>query len=190
MGPFPVPFLLSPSQYLGCSKEVSPRARTALAGEAKEAAPSPTRQQRGRLTLASSSLPPNSSAVPGPQERPVKWHFLCLCSFHTRLYRSAILPILPPHLKVPTETQESPVPSYWPRPVGVSTREKNIREETPASIFHCQWGTAGTGHRVLSLLAVPWQNPQNSLLSSHLSICITILGLWGEGPQFLSWTDT
>lgn len=73
-----------------------------------------------------------------------------------------------------------------PGPVGVSTREKNIREETPASIFHCQWGTAGTGHRVLSLLAVPWQNPQHSLLSSHLSICITILGLWGEGPQFLS----
>lgn len=33
----------------------------------------------------------------------MKWHFLCLCSFHTRLYRSAILPILPPHLKIPRD---------------------------------------------------------------------------------------
>lgn len=111
---------------------MNPRAKTALAGEAKEAAPSPTRQQRGRLTLASSSLPPSSSAVPGPHERPVQWHFLCLCSFHTRLYRSAILPILPPP---PESTHRDPgqpcpfilAPGPWGFPQGKKTSGRKLR---------------------------------------------------------------
>lgn len=75
-----------------------------------------------------------------------------------------------PHLKIPTKRPRAALSLLThPRPEGVSTREKNIREETPASIFHCQWGRAGAGYRGLLHLAVPWQNPHHSLFSSHLS---------------------
>lgn len=107
LGPFhsvPAPLLpLLVPEHLGCSTHSQPQGQRGRLGELKRLPPSPSRQHRGRLNTCF-LLPTNSSsAVLGPHGRPAKWHFLCLCSFHTRLYRSAILPILPPHLKIPRD---------------------------------------------------------------------------------------
>lgn len=136
--------------------------------------------------FASSSLPPSRSAVPGPQERSVKWHFLCLCSFHTRLYRSAILPILPPP---PENTHRDPGPPCPFRPApglrgfpqGKKTSGRKLRH-----LFSTVSGAEleqGAGYS--SILLSPGKIP-TTLCPLLISQPVTILGLWGKEPQFLS----
>lgn len=64
----------------------------------------------GFLLRASQQL-----SSPRARERPVKWHFLCLCSFHMRQNRSAIFPVLPPPAEnTHKETQGCPSPASPP----------------------------------------------------------------------------
>lgn len=100
----------------------------------------------------------------------MKWHFLCLCSFHTRLYKSAILPILPPP---PVKTHRDPGslcpfrPAPDPRgfPQGKKTSGRKLRH-----LFSTVSGAQleqGTGYS--PILLSPGKIPNT--LCSHLSTC-------------------
>lgn len=161
LGPFhsvPAPFLLQLLEYLSAPHTASPRASTKQAGEPMRLPPPHQAAQRKAEHL----LPPPSSPLTaaqqswGPTWKAVKWHFLCLCSFHTRLYRSAILPILP-HPKIP---RDPGLPSHFntaPDLRGFPQGKKqggNSGIYFPLSVSRAGAGASGTPH-----VAVPWQSP-------------------------------
>ena len=83
-----------------------------------------------------------------------------------------------PHLKIPTERPRA-AQSLQPRPrsEGVSTREKNIREETPASIFHCQLGQSWS--------RAPGTPPHCCALAKSLTLSALFSCALGKGATVL-----
>lgn len=129
-----------------------------------------------------SSLHSSSAALgPGKACEVVLPH---LCSFHRRLYRSAILQSCLPHLKTPTETPRaagpfSPTPGLRGFPQGKKHQGGNSGIYFPPSV-----GQSWNRHRVLPHPAVRCQHPHHSLPSFLLSICKNPCAL-GKGATVL-----